>query len=104
VTPEAYPSANADRTPTDGPTMAPVLYMDTEAIAKSLINLVLASYQMGHSRPRESLTYTHPASPEAQLVVDIVGGMSTKELADKWFGGSDGIRDFLIAAMDGGHL
>jgi len=69
-------------------------------MAGETCDVVLVSVQLGHKHPRSSLVYVHPQGGEAEFVADVIGGMSTADLCDKWLGGRAGALDLLRSAFD----
>jgi hypothetical protein len=58
--------------------------------------LPVIAAQLGHTAPRDSTTYlTGAGEAEIEFVVDLVGGLSTEEMAEKWYGGPNRILDFI---------
>lgn len=74
---------------------APAFRLDAESVGNQMIRLVAVARQFGHSRPSHSICYlNHEDNPEGEFVDDMMSGMSTKALADKWFGGMEGAGRF----------
>ena len=70
--------------------------LDASRLGETLIMLPVIAAQLGHAVPRGAATYvTGAGGAEIEFVVDLVGGLSTEEMAEKWYGGPDGIRGFI---------
>lgn len=61
--------------------------IDQATLGACLQKIVLASHQLGHRSLKDSIVYLHPDTPAAEFAADIVSGMATEHLIDKWFGG-----------------
>lgn len=66
--------------------------LDLREVGDRLMRLVALSAALGHAEPAYTLTYAHTGpGTEAEFVTDVLGGMSTAKLAEKWFGGMGGL-------------
>ena len=62
--------------------------LDPARIGEVLLRLPVAAAQLGHAAPRNTLPYLEGSdAPEVRFVIDVLGGMSTEKVADKWYGG-----------------
>ena len=76
--------------------LAPTSNLDAAALGRGLMMLPVIAAQLRHEWPRDSVTYLRGAEElEAAFLVDVVGGMKTDEIVDRWFGGIESVHEII---------
>lgn len=71
---------------------APAMDLNLTVVGDYLMRLIALSATLGHAEPRNTLVYAHtPAGSEGEFVNDVLDGMTTAAIAEKWFGGISGL-------------
>jgi hypothetical protein len=65
-----------------------VFELDTELLGKRLLGIVPASHKAGHEWPKGTTVYLDKSEPETEFICDLLN-LSTKELVEKWYGGTE---------------
>jgi hypothetical protein len=74
--------------------------LDPQRVGDVLLRLPVVSAQLGHATPRNSITYLAGSDePEVHFVTDILDGVPTDQIVDKWYGGSEAMLDLIKAIL-----
>jgi hypothetical protein len=77
------------------PSRTPVcdhLGWDAEKLGEYAARLTCVAIQLGHASPRGSTVYIHPSDPEGQYLRDLLDGVSTDDLMERYGFTLDAVR------------